>query len=303
MPASSTRTRIETLGSGMNAHQNEAQSPLGIISGGGAFPFAVADAVIARGRPVVLFALNDVTDAARVAKYRHSWVNVGQGGKLIKDMRSHGCRDIVFIGTLARPPIWKMRIGLDTLLLLPAIISMFRGGDDHLLRGMSRFAERYGFRVVAAHEVAPEILMPEGQLTRRKPSEADLADIALGLELLRSIGRFDIGQAAAVANRHVLAVEGVEGTDGMLERIAELRRLGRVHAAVGSGVLVKAPKPQQDRRFDLPAIGPKTAETVKAAGLGGIAVIAGETVAADLQDLIAAADAAGLFVAGIKATS
>jgi DUF1009 family protein len=295
--------RIETLGSGMSAQQNGAQGPLGIISGGGAFPFAVADAVIARGRPVVLFALNDVTDAARVAKYQHSWVNVGQGGKLIKEMRSHGCRDIVFIGTLARPPIWKMRIGLDTLLLLPAIISMFRGGDDHLLRGMSRFAERYGFRVVAAHEVAPEILMPEGHLTRRKPSEADLADMVLGLELLRSIGRFDIGQAAVVANRQVLAVEGVEGTDGMLERIAELRRRGRVHAAVGGGILVKAPKPQQDRRFDLPAIGPKTAEGVKAAGLGGIAVIAGETVAADLQNLIAAADAADLFVTGIKATS
>ena len=296
------RTRIETLGSGMNAQQHDAQSPLGIISGGGALPFAIADAVIARGRPVVLFGLNGVTDEGRIAQYSHSWVNVGQGGKLFKAMRGHRCRDIVFIGTLARPPFWKMRIGLDTLVMLPTIISMFRGGDDHLLRGMSRVAERYGFRVVAAHEVAPEILMPEGQLTRRKPSEADLADVALGLELLRSIGRFDVGQAVTVANRQVLAVEGVEGTDGMLERIAELRRRGRVHAAVGSGVLVKAPKPEQDRRFDLPAIGPKTVEAAKAAGLGGIAVIAGETVAAELENLISAADAAGLFVTGIKAT-
>lgn len=287
----------------MNAQQHDAQGPLGIISGAGALPFAVADAVIARGRPVTLFALNGVTDSARVAQYPHFWVNVGQGGKLIKEMRDRGCRDIVLIGFLARPPIWKMRIGLDTLLMLPTIISMFRGGDDHLLRGMSRVAERYGFRVVAAHEVAPEILMPEGQLTRRKPSDADVADIALGMELLRSIGRFDVGQAAIVANHHVIAVEGLEGTDGMLERIAELRRRGRVHAAVGSGVLVKAPKPQQDRRFDLPAIGPRTVEAAKAAGLGGIAVIAGETVAAELESLIAAADAAGLYVTGIKATT
>jgi DUF1009 family protein len=143
--------------------------------------------------------------------------------------------------------------------------------------------------------------MPEGQLTRRKPTDADLADISLGFELLRTIGRFDVGQAAVIASRHVLAVEGVEGTDGMLGRIADLRERGRIHTAVGTGVLVKAPKPEQDRRFDLPAIGPRTVEAAKAAGLGGIAVIAGETVAAELQTLIATADAAGLFVTGIKA--
>jgi DUF1009 family protein len=294
---------IETLGSGMNAQLHDAQSPLAIISGAGALPFAVADAVISGGRPVVLFALNGLTDTLRVAQYPHCWLNVGQGGKLIKEMRSRGCRDMVFIGTVVRPPIWKVHVGIDTLFMLPTIVSIFRGGDDHLLRGLSRIAERYGFRVVAAHEVAPHILMPEGQLTKRKPSETELADIALGLEILRSIGRFDVGQAVVVANRHVLAVEAAEGTDGMLVRIAELRRRKRVHAAMGSGVLVKAPKPEQDRRFDLPAVGPKTVESVKAAGLGGLAVIAGETVAAELENLIAAADAAGLFVTGIKATS
>jgi DUF1009 family protein len=215
-------------------------------------------------------------------------------------MRAAGCRDIVFIGTLARPPVWKMRLGLDTLTMLPTIISIFRGGDDHLLRGMSRIAERYGFRVVAAHEVAPEILMPEGAMTQRQPSEAELADVTLGLDLLRSIGRFDVGQAAVVVNRHVLAVEAIEGTDTMLERVAELRRRGRIHAPPRAGVLVKAPKPDQDRRFDLPGIGPKTVEMAAAAGLGGIAVAAGETVVADPEKLRLAADAAGLFVTGVK---
>jgi DUF1009 family protein len=286
----------------MNAQQDEVPGPLGIISGGGALPFAIADSVIGRGRPVVLFALNGVTDAARVTGYRHRWVKVGQGGKLIREMRAEGCRDIVFIGNLVRPPIWKVGLGFDTLKMLPTIISIFRGGDDHLLRGMSRIADQYGFRVVAAHEVAPEILMPEGRLTRRQPSDADIADAMLGFELLRSIGRFDVGQAAVVANRRVLAIEGVEGTDTMLGRIAELRRSGRVHSAVGTGVMIKAPKPQQDRRFDLPAIGPRTIEAAKTAGLAGIAVVAGETVAAELQKMVETADAAGLFVAGIKGT-
>jgi DUF1009 family protein len=287
----------------MNAQLQDVQSPLGIVSGSGTLPFAVADAVIRRGRSVVLFALHGVTDTTRVTNYAHRWVSVGQGGKLIKEMRAQGCHDIAFIGGLVRPPFWKMRLGFDTLAMLPTIISMFRGGDDHLLRGFSRIAAHYGFRVVAAHEVAPEILMPEGQLTKRKPSEADIADVALGLDLLRAIGHFDVGQATVVANRHVIAVEGAEGTDAMLRRIAEMRRNGRIHSSNGSGVLVKAPKPDQDRRFDLPAIGPKTVEAAKVAGLGGIAVLAGETLVAELEQLIAAADAAGLFVTGIKAAS
>jgi DUF1009 family protein len=284
----------------MNAPYDQSQSPLAIIGAGGSLPFAVADAVKASGRPFVLFAIEGVTDPARATAYPHRWVAVGQGGKLIKAMRAEGCRDIVFIGTLVRPPVWKMRLGLDTLMMVPTILSIFRGGDDHVLKGMSRIAERYGFRVVAAHEVAPNILMPQGHLTRRAPSAPDLDDIALGVDLLHTIGRFDVGQAAVVANGHVLAVEGAEGTDGMLERIAELRRRGRVHSPLGRGVLVKAPKPEQDRRFDLPGIGPKTLEGARAAGLGGIAVIAGETVVADLEMLTKAADEAGLFVTGLR---
>lgn len=280
--------------------QSAALGPLAIIGGGGSLPFAVADAVMSRGRKAVIFALEGVSDETRVANYPHRWVAVGQGSRLIREMRAQGCRDIVFIGTLARPPVWKMRLGVATLALLPTIFSIFRGGDDHLLRGMSRIAERYGFRVVAAHEVAPEILIPEGPMTRRSPSEAELADATLGLDLLRAIGRFDVGQAAVVVDRHVLAIEGAEGTDAMLQRIADLRQRGRVHAKRGIGVLVKAPKPDQDRRFDLPGIGPKTIEAVVAAGLGGVAVIAGETVVADPEELRRAADAAGLFVAGIK---
>jgi DUF1009 family protein len=285
----------------MTTQDQQAQSPLAIIGAGGTLPFAVADAVKKSGRRFVLFALEGVTDASRAVDYPHRWVAVGQGGKLIKEMRAQGCRDIVFIGTLLRPPIGKMRLGFDTLRMLPTIISIFRGGDDHVLRGLSKLAERYGFRVVAAHDVAPEILMPEGQLTRRKPSDAELEDIALGLDLLNAIGSFDVGQAAVVANRHVLAVEGAEGTDAMLERVAELRRRGRIHAPSGTGVLVKAPKPGQDRRFDLPGIGPRTVDAVQAAGLGGIAVVAGEAVVAEPGELLAAADAAGLFVSGVKA--
>jgi DUF1009 family protein len=178
-------------------------------------------------------------------------------------------------------------------------VRAYYGGDDHLLSGVARIFEDHGFRLLGAHEVAPDILVGEGPLGAHKPGDTDAADIARGLALLHAIGPYDVGQAAVISNNHVLALEASEGTDGMLARVAELRRAGRVRARKG-GVLVKAPKPGQDRRFDLPSIGPRTVENADAAGLSGIAVIAGGTIVAEPQALIAAADKAGLFVIGIR---
>jgi DUF1009 family protein len=204
----------------------------------------------------------------------------------------------VFIGSLVRPSLWQIRFDFKTLLLLPQIAAAYRGGDDHLLSRVGRFFEQNGFRVLGAHEVAPQILVPEGTLGRALAAERDRADIALGFDYLRTTGPFDVGQAVVVAGKHVLAVEAAEGTDQMLARVAELRASGRVFAPAGSGVLVKAPKPRQDRRFDLPSIGPLTVEGVARAGLAGIAVVAGGTVVAEPERLVAAADRANIFVVG-----
>jgi DUF1009 family protein len=167
-----------------------------------------------------------------------------------------------------------------------------------LLRSAAKTLEEYGIVLRGAHEVAPEILVPLGALGRLQPSEGNGEDIVFGLDYLRAAGRFDIGQAVVVSNRHVLAVEAAEGTDGMLARVAELRANGRIRSR--GGVLVKAPKPQQDRRFDLPSIGPTTVEGAQRAGLSGIAVTAGETVMAEPSTLAAEADRAGLFVFGVE---
>src|SRR5262249_22327011 len=159
---------------------------------------------------------------------------------------------------------------------------------------LARLFEERGFRLLGAHEVAPEILMPDGQIGRHEPSARDRADIARGMALLSATGPFDVGQAVVVADNHVLAIEAAEGTDQMLARIAELRSEGRVHSAVGSGVLVKVPKPAQDRRFDLPAIGPSTVAGAAHAGLAGIAVMAGGAIVAEPAEVGAAADRAGI---------
>jgi len=277
------------------------EGPLAMICGGGSLPLAVADSVAARGRKVLLFPLRGFADTQAFASREHTWIHFGQFGTVARLARAQGCRDIVWLGSAVRPAVWQVRPDFFTLKVLPQALRAFRGGDDHLLSSFGRIIENQGFRLLGAHEVAPEILVPEGALGRVKPAERDRADIALGLDYLRAAGPFDIGQAVVVADQHVLAVEAVEGTDQMLARVAQLRDSGRIRAPGGRGVLVKSPKPKQDRRFDLPSIGPRTVEGAARAKLAGIAVVAGETIVAEADKLVAAADRAGLFVVGVAA--
>ena len=279
------------------------EGPLAMICGGGSLPLAVADSVTARGRKVLLFPLRGFADPEAFARRPHTWVHLGQFGTVARVARTQGCRDIVCLGSVVRPTLRQLRPDFFTLKVLPQVARAFRGGDDHLLSSVGRVIEKHGFHLLGAHEVAPEILVPKGRMARGEPTERDRADMALGFDYLRAAGPFDVGQAVVVANRHVLAVEAAEGTDQMLTRVAQLRASGRIKTPKGSGVLVKAPKPAQDRRFDLPSLGPKTIEGAARAGLAGIAVAAGETIIAEPEALIAAADAAGLFVVGVAAGS
>lgn len=274
--------------------------PLAIICGGGSFPGAVAAAVERRGRRPVMFGIKGWADAAVIGRYTHHWIAIGQAGRFFRLARAEKCREVLFIGTLLRPPITQLRLDWRTIMLLPRVISAFRGGDDRLLSGVARVAESGGLRVVGVKEVAPEVFMPEGVLGRYRPSDRDTADITRALGVITALSPFDVGQAAVVANNNVLAVEAAEGTDRMLARIAELRGLGRVTASLGVGVLVKAPKIGQDRRFDLPSIGPRTIENIARAGLAGLAVTAGSTMIADAEEVIATADRERIFVIGVR---
>ena len=273
--------------------------PLALICGGGTLPLAVADSAAKRGRDLVLFPISGHADPAIVARYRHHWLRVGQFGAFTRLARAAGCHDVVWIGGLVRPSLWSLRPDFLAVKLLPKIIRAYRGGDNHLLTGVSKLFEEQGFRLVGAHEVAPEIMVPEGALGRVDASEKDREDIAFGLAFLQASGAFDVGQAAVVAGKRILAVEAAEGTDQMLARVAELRANGRIDIAAGAGVLVKAPKPGQDQRFDLPSIGPQTVTGVARAGLAGIAVVSAKTVIADAESVVREADRTGLFVIGV----
>src|ERR1700681_2285557 len=279
----------------------QISSPVGLIAAGGVIPFAVADSLIARGLTPVLFALKGACDPVAVERFRHHWISVGQIGRAMKLFRSENCRDLVFIGTLVRPALSEIRLDWGTLRVVGPMLAAFRGGDDHLLSGIGRIFEKDGFRMVGIRDVAPDVLMPAGCIARATPDSAATADIARGQEVLRALGPFDIGQAVVVIDGHVVAVEDIEGTDGLLARVARLRAEGRIRAKTGRGVLVKAPKSGQDLRFDLPTIGARTVEGAAAASLAGIAIVAGNTLVAEPQTMIDAADAAGLFIQGLPA--
>jgi DUF1009 family protein len=271
---------------------------LGIICGGGAFPLVVAEAALKAGRKVFLLPIYGFAEAS-VERYPHEWIHIGAFGKLSGALRRNGCRQVVFVGTVLRPSIATLRVDWGSLKLLPRVLGMFRGGDDHLLTSVGRIFEEHGFELVGAHEIAPDILVPPGVLGGHQPGSEDIDAAHFGQEVVRALGPFDIGQGVVVGGRRVLAVEAAEGTDLMLERCRELRANGRIKLRHKAGVLVKAPKPGQDRRLDLPSIGPRTIELAAEAGLAGVAVEAGGVIAANIEDIVRIADEKGLFIIGL----
>jgi UDP-2,3-diacylglucosamine hydrolase len=276
-----------------------AHGPLAIICGGGSFPAAIAAAVTRTGRRAVMFGLKGWAEAGVIERYPHHWIAIGQIGRFMRLAQAEKCREVLFIGTVLRPPLAQLRLDWQTIRAMPRIVGFFRGGDDKLLSGIAELMASHGLRVVGIRDVAPEVFVPEGLIGRQAPSARDRADIAHALKLIAALGPYDVGQAAIVADHHVLAVEAAEGTDNMLIRIAEMRKQGRVTAPRGTGVLVKAPKPGQDRRFDLPSIGPRTIENAARAGLGGIAVTAGSTMIAEPAEVSAALEREKLFLIGV----
>jgi UDP-2,3-diacylglucosamine hydrolase len=270
--------------------------PLAIVAGRGDLPAIIAEAMTAHGIPLHIIGIRGEASEA-IERFSHTWIRWGEVGKLFGALKQNGCTDIVIIGGVNRPDFDKIRFDLGAIKTLPFLLSLAKGGDDHVLSSIVDFFEEKGYRVHGAGDVLPMLLAPEGNLTINAPSADDKADIAAAFKVVRALGRLDIGQAAVVARGHVLAVEAAEGTDAMLQRCAEIRQLGRSHG-IQTGVLVKAPKPGQEERIDMPTIGAETMRRVAAAGLAGVAVAAGHVLMAEREAAIAVADANKLFVVG-----
>lgn len=215
----------------------------------------------------------------------------------MKILKSEGITNVVLAGGVRHRPEFKAALhpGNGNLVALFRFLRAFRLGDDGLLRAVISTIESYGFRVLGAHEIVPDILAPDvGTITRKRADKESQADMHAAREAAVLIGSLDIGQAAIAVGRRVVALEGVEGTDAMLQRVAELRSAKRINRK--GGVLVKCAKPQQEVRADLPAIGVSTIENAVKAGLKGIAIEARRTLILGYGETIAAANAAGIFI-------
>lgn len=221
-------------------------------------------------------------------------VRLAAAGDILSGLHAHGCRDLVLIGPVKRPSLGSLRPDATGARILARIGRALFAGDDGLLGAIVRVLGEEGFTVRGAHEFLPGSVARRGVLGAVGPDASACSDIVLGRDVVRQLGRLDIGQGCVVQGGLVLAVEALEGTDRMLERVGSLRQPDRP-----GGVLVKMAKPGQERRADLPTIGPRTVAGAMAAGLRGIAMEAGATLITDPAACIAMADEAGLFLAGI----
>lgn len=271
----------------------ERSPVLGILAGGGPLPGQVAAAARAAGRGVFLVGLDGYADPSVLAPYPHAVVRLGAAGQILSLLRGAGVGDLVLVGPVRRPSVFDLRPDAEGVRIMARVGRAAFGGDDGLLAAVVRVLAEEGFTIVGAHEVLTESLGPRGLLTRTGPDAQAQADIDRGIAVVRALGAVDVGQSCVVQMGIVLAVEAIEGTDAMLARARGLARPGL------GGVLVKLVKPGQDRRADLPTIGPGTVAACAAAGLRGIAFEAGGTMLTDRSATIADADAAGIFLCGV----
>jgi DUF1009 family protein len=269
---------------------------LGILAGGGPLPAQVARAAQAAGRRVFLVGFEGFADKALLAPFSYEMIRLGAAGGILSALRREGVQDLVLIGPVRRPSMLDLRPDAEGMKIVGRIGRAAFSGDDGLLAAVVRVLGEEGFRILGAHEILSEAVGPKGLLTKIAPDAQAQADIERAIVVTKALGVVDVGQGCVVQMGVVLAVEAIEGTDAMLARAKGLARPGT------GGVLVKLVKPGQDRRADLPTIGPHTIAACADAGLRGIAFEAGGTLFTDRAAIIAAADQAGLFVIGVDPT-
>ncbi len=273
---------------------NTNNKKLGIIAGGGTLPQTLIEHCLQNKRDFFVLAVeNNADKAIFTPDIPHKWIRIGQAGTGFKLMHEQNVQEIVMIGTIRRPTLSDLVPDLRTTAFF-AKIGLKSVGDDGILRALIKEIESENMRVVGIHEVMPDLLVKSGNLTKHKPDKQALADIKRGVEVAGELGKLDVGQAVIVQQGLVLGVEGIEGTDKLIERCGTYQRKG-----VG-GILVKLRKPQQDMRIDLPTIGTRTIENLHSAGMRGIAIHAGNALIADEKNVIALADKYNMFICGIE---
>lgn len=277
----------------------DAIRKLAIIAGGGDLPRRLAEVWRDSGKPVFVIGLDGFAEDW-ITQFPHGRAGITAANDIKAHLLDNECDGVAFAGRVARPNFRSLRAPDASLVkLLGKILIAAMKGDDAVMRVVVDHIASWGVTVVRPEEIITSLRAQKGVISVAQPGQAALADIARGLKLLRTLGEFDFGQGCVVCDGYVLAVEAAEGTDAMLSRVATLPENLRGTAKARRGVLIKAAKPQQDRRFDLPTIGRHTIEGAAAAGLAGIAVEAGQALIVGRDEVAALADRLGLFIAAV----
>jgi DUF1009 family protein len=278
--------------------QLQSGDRIAIVAGSGKLPVDLAQNLAGHGhRPFVVLVRGEAS--SELSAYDHEDLTVENFAGLAPLLKRHGITHAVFAGGISRrPKLSALKPSLALLRFLPRALAALAKGDDGMLRSLAAAVETLGVKVVGPHQIAPDLLASEGPMTATVPQKSDWRDIEAAAAAARAIGALDIGQAAIAIGGRTIALEGVEGTDGLLERVKDLRSHGRL-AGKKRGVLVKCAKPGQELRMDLPSIGPGTVTAAHAAGLAGIGVEAERSLVLDQAGVIAEADRLGLFVIGL----
>jgi UDP-2,3-diacylglucosamine hydrolase len=274
-----------------------AEGPIAILAGSGRLPVELVEHLDRAGSQFRVIAMRGFADR-RLTRRADAIVNLLDIGRILGILESWRPTIVTLAGAVSRPGLAAL-LGASSFLRNRAEIQrVFAGGDDRLLRGAVRLLEEHGHRVVGAHELAPQLLACADLDSRVRPGRQEEEAIRTGLALLDALSCFDMGQGAVIEGTRVLAVEGPEGTDSMLRRVARLRRWSFGRRGRG-GVLVKTSKKGQDLRVDMPAVGPRTIEEAARAGLAGIALGEGATLVLDRAETLRQADRLNLFLVSV----
>lgn len=269
-----------------------SEGALAIVAGSGALPRLVEAAEIARGGvPLTIRFEGAALDwtPARVAEIPYE-----KPGRLFAALRGAGCTRICFAGGMRRPRLNPLRFDAKALTLAPKALALLAKGDDEMLRGFAAMLEAEGLTMVAAQDLTADLVPGIEVLSTRPPTEAERADALRAARIVAALGAVDVGQGAVVAEGLCLGVEAIGGTDVLLSQVAALP--AQVRPARPCGVLFKGPKPGQDRRMDLPAVGAQTVRGLHAAGLGGLCLAAHGALVLGREELRAEADRLGVAI-------
>lgn len=288
-----------TAGAGSGESAPVSQGPIAIVAGGGRLPIQLVEHLDKTGQDYRILAFRGFA-APELRRKAHANVDLLDLKTIMSTLDGWKPRAVSLVGAVRRPGFTALLGAYSALRNMQEVKEVIARGDDQVLRGAVMLIEERGHRVVGAHELAPGLVASGNLRGSLAPTEDDRQAIDTGLDLLASLSTFDIGQGAVIARRHVLAIEGPEGTDRMLRRVGGFRQswFGLRRRKEG-GVLIKAAKRGQDLRVDMPTIGPRTVAEAAKAGLSGIAIGAGSTFVLEQEETLRIADRLGVFLIAV----